>query len=210
MQWETVLEENRKAYGEKKKAERKAKKTEEAADRLAQLNWMNEGHFMTRHGGSIRIAEVDTDEDGNPQINYYTKLDFLLRYSNRKIFKTVYNPKKKSDDVEIVELAEEWLDWENRREHNKGTIFLPRPLTTEESKDFYNEWNGLRVEPKEGCWDLLRRHLLHVWCQDNDAHFHYLMSWFAHLVQRPWEKPSVALVIKGGKGSGKSIILNRV
>ena len=208
--WEAVLEETRKAYGEKKRAERMARNAEEEADRLAQLNWLNENHFVTRHGGSVRIAEIDTDADGNPQTNYYTEFDFLLRYRNRKIFKTVYNPKKKRDDVKSVELAEEWLHWEHRREHKKGTVFLPRPLTLEESVDFHNEWNGFRAEPKEGCWDLLRQHLLHVWCQDDEAHFHYLMSWFAHLVQRPWEKPSVALVIKGGKGSGKSIILNRV
>ena len=61
--------------------------------------------------------------------------------------------------------------------------------------------------PTPGSWDKLRYHLLHIWCRDNEADFHYLMSWFALLVQYPDEKPATSLIISGGKGSGKSIIM---
>ena len=48
----------------------------------------------------------------------------------------------------------------------------------------------------------------------NSTFKRYLFSgglpWFAHLFQKPWEKPDVAVLVKGGKGSGKSIIMDKL
>ena len=33
----------------------------------------------------------------------------------------------------------------------------------------------------------------------------YILAWCAHMVQRPWEKPGVALVLKGRQGTGKTL-----
>ena len=35
--------------------------------------------------------------------------------------------------------------------------------------------------------------------------FMWVVEFFAHLIQRPWEKPRVALVLQGGKGVGKNV-----
>jgi hypothetical protein len=34
----------------------------------------------------------------------------------------------------------------------------------------------------------------------------YILDWCAHLVQRSWEKPGVAIVLKGRKGTGKTLL----
>ncbi len=34
----------------------------------------------------------------------------------------------------------------------------------------------------------------------------YILDWCAHMIQRPWEKPGVALVLKGRKGTGKTLL----
>jgi hypothetical protein len=34
----------------------------------------------------------------------------------------------------------------------------------------------------------------------------YLKSWFAHMIQRPEEKPGVAVVLIGGEGTGKDAV----
>ena len=54
---------------------------------------------------------------------------------------------------------------------------MPRDLTAEEEKFWFNTWRGFQVEAKEGVWDKIYSHLFHVWCRDNKEDFHYLMSW---------------------------------
>lgn len=75
---------------------------------------------------------------------------------------------------------------------------------------FYNKWRGFSVQPKSGSCEKILDHLRMVWCRGNEGHFHYLMTWFAHMVKHPEDKPGVAVVIKGEKGAGKSIIQEKL
>jgi hypothetical protein len=45
-----------------------------------------------------------------------------------------------------------------------------------------------------------------VICNHQKELFDYTIRWLAHLVQRPTEKPEVAVVLKGGKGVGKDTL----
>lgn len=67
----------------------------------------------------------------------------------------------------------------------------------------YNLWRGLAVSPAPGCVELYEKHVLEVICDGDIELFEYVMSWIAHLFQKPTELPEVALVLKGAHGVGK-------
>jgi hypothetical protein len=104
-------------------------------------------------------------------------------------------------DGKRLYVSREWDNWRLRRSYKGGVVFAPNGQV---SPDVYNLWRGWAVEGVEGDWSLLRRHLFEVVCQRDPFNFAYLMSWLINLVQAPADKPGVAVVVKGSKGTGKS------
>ena len=84
----------------------------------------------------------------------------------------------------------------------------------------YNLWRGFKCEPLapdeaptksmlEGV-RLFKEHALENICLGDKDLYNWLMGYFAHLIQRPWEKPLTALVFKGDKGVGKNALIDRI
>lgn len=69
-----------------------------------------------------------------------------------------------------------------------------------------NLWQGFSVQPRPGSWVRLRAHIRDVICGGNDGHFEYLLGWMARLVQYPAEQGEVAIVMRGGEGTGKGTL----
>ena len=74
---------------------------------------------------------------------------------------------------------------------------LPKPNTT------INYWRGSTVIPKAGDCELIKSFLREVICGGDQTSYMYLMSYFAHMLQKPEEKPGVMIVLLGGHGIGK-------
>jgi hypothetical protein len=55
---------------------------------------------------------------------------------------------------------------------------------------------------------LLRGHIFDNVCQGNVQYFNYLMTWIAQIFQQPGVKLGTAVVIKGKKGTGKSVLFD--
>lgn len=104
-------------------------------------------------------------------------------------------------------IAREWLAHPDRRTYD-GIVFYPGgTLLNTYGDNLFNEWRGFYVQGKQGEFPLLEQHLRHIWCRDNEQHYRYLLVWLADLIQHPERKSGIALVVKGEKGTGKSIIL---
>lgn len=84
----------------------------------------------------------------------------------------------------------------------------------------YNLWRGFNCEPLgknerptkdmiEGV-RLFKEHALENICLNDEKLLNWLMGYFAHMIQKPWEKPLTALVFKGSKGVGKNALIDRV
>lgn len=58
--------------------------------------------------------------------------------------------------------------------------------------------------------DMWLEHAYENICQGNRQLFQWLIGWVAHIIQKPWEKPQTALVLRGGKGTGKNVWIERV
>ncbi len=74
---------------------------------------------------------------------------------------------------------------------------LKTPSTT------LNYWRGPTVTPTPGNWLVIRDFLYQVICSEDLNLYHYLLRYIAHMLQRPEEKPSIAIVLLSGSGCGK-------
>jgi len=84
----------------------------------------------------------------------------------------------------------------------------------------FNLWQGFMVEPLEKNEKptpemvegvrIFKEHALDNVCKGSAELFSWLMGYFAHLIQKPYEKPLTALVFKGEKGVGKNALIDRV
>jgi hypothetical protein len=99
--------------------------------------------------------------------------------------------------------AQLWLKHEQRRQYIGGVRFDPSEQC---GRDVLNLWEGFAVEPRPGDWSLLRDHVRTIICDGDEGNFQYLMGWMARMVQFPAEQGEVAVVMKGGEGTGKGFL----
>ena len=52
------------------------------------------------------------------------------------------------------------------------------------------------------------KHILEVVADGNENHAQWLLDWIANIVQRPWQKSQVAIMLYGKQGCGKGIIFD--
>jgi len=108
-----------------------------------------------------------------------------------------------------VPKASMWLRDVDRRQYS-GIVFEPDPGGPDVAAPAgtFNLWRGFEMERNRegGDCSAFLDHLLERVCQGSEELFHYLTAWFAHMVQRPRERIGTALVIRGGQGTGKTLI----
>ena len=145
---------------------------------------MNKEFAVVTIGNRISIMKESTDD-------YYSKSDFNTLLQN----KSEINDKTRSLW---------WLSHPERRQYEQ-IDFLPGISTPAGT---FNLWKGFAVKPKGGLEDIPKFHELleDVICSDNDSWSKYLWSWLAHIIQKPYEKPGVAIVLRSDwEGVGKGV-----
>lgn len=100
-------------------------------------------------------------------------------------------------------LANKWWESPRRRTYGAGTIFAPAQTVP---PDYLNTWGGFAVQPAAGDWSQMRAHIRDIICSGDPALDSYVMGWLARLVQHPGEQGHVALVLRGGRGTGKGTL----
>lgn len=98
-----------------------------------------------------------------------------------------------------------WIDHPNRRQYERIVFWPGREATA----DVYNLWKGFAVEAIPG--DKHEAFLAHVRdniCAGNEQHYRYLLGWMARAVQQPDCPGEVAVVLRGKRGTGKSVFAN--
>ena len=107
------------------------------------------------------------------------------------------------NDGKLISASAAWRRSANRREYVQIGYWPDdhgRPAKS------YNLWRGWGVTPKQGVWSIIYDHILDVIADGDQEKANFILDWCAHMVQRPWEKPGVALVLKGKKGTGKTLL----
>lgn len=81
--------------------------------------------------------------------------------------------------------------------------FKPRQEAT---PGYYNLWTDYAVEPVEGDWSPVRELMWDLSGRKQDI-YDYFEKYFAHLFQKPWEKPGVAIILSSPEeGIGKDTL----
>lgn len=198
-QWRDVAVE----YTAKRRRDHLSPHDRREAEKKALFRAMDKMHFMCFQDKEAMIAFIPSNPLSDPSLKSVQA--FYHWYYGHKIEVMQMNKKGELNPT-MVPVAKVWLDREIRPKYH-GMTFCPKDELPLDRAGFYNTWAGFPAVPKEGDFSRIDYHLRHIWCRDNLKHYNYLIGWFAHLFQKPWEIPEVALVIKGSQGTGKSIIM---
>lgn len=168
---------------------------------------LNNQYALVQVGGGHRVLWETTNHVGQSSLVHLTEPTF-----HRLL----------SADVMLVgakqkKISELWVSHPQRRTFSKGMLFWPGRTAPE---DYYNLWRGWSVEPTavgevvptewQDAVDKWQRHLFENIVSGDQAHYEWVMSWFASIVQSPGRCPPVALVLRGGKGVGKNMLFGPV
>jgi AraC-like DNA-binding protein len=160
------------------------------------LTELNDIHAVIGNVGGkcVVIEEQEDDVLHRSRITMSSFETIRNRYSNRLVnVGTDANGK-----AILIPLGKYWLGHPMRRQFD--TIkFLPQG----DKPRVYNLWRGFNVEPREGDCSLYLEHLKKNVCKDSTVHYDYLIKWMARVVQYPATPGEVAIVLRGGKGTGK-------
>jgi hypothetical protein len=115
-----------------------------------------------------------------------------------------------NDMIDGKPKSKEWMKLRDRRQYD-NVVFAPQQQI---DPRFYNLWRGFSVPPaatpNHPAVDQFLDHALNNVCAGDKKLCDWLIGYFAHMIQRPYEKPLVALVFKGQKGTGKNALVERV
>jgi hypothetical protein len=157
---------------------------------------LNKNYAFVIAGSGAHILYETTDAKGRYELKHLDVGAFKLKHAPEKIGKQT--------------MAQAWLEWKGRRDY-EGLVFMPEQTAPEK---FYNLWRGFAYEPADTSehpsLTMFLEHARDNVCKGDKELFRWLLGYFAHLIQRPWEKPLVALVFRGAKGVGKNALIERI
>lgn len=163
------------------------------------LYQMNQRYAAVRNYGGFSIVYEEW-EDGLDRfvLKRFRTSDLRGYYMNRMV--EVGEDEK--GNKKYKPLADWWLSHPNRRQY-EGIVFLPGRDARE---GYYNLWQGFAVAalPGDGHQKFLD-HLRDNVCRGDEERFEYLLGWMARTVQFPGEPGHVAVVMRGKRGTGKSV-----
>jgi hypothetical protein len=120
-------------------------------------------------------------------------------------------------------IAEIWFAYTERRKVD-NVIFVPRPEEHIEQNEYpsFNLYRGAgvtRAQAKRWAdthpnWLAQLQpwldHVEQILCRGNKDHTAYLLGWVSSVVQKPWIKTGVGVVLQGQQGSGKSLFVDGI
>lgn len=168
------------------------------------LRVLNERHCVIADlGGRCRVISEVMDLsmiEPRTRISKQSFDDFRARYMNQRV---QVGTDKKGAAV-YRPLGGWWLEHPMRRQFTSMAFAPGREL-----EDTYNLWQGFSCEPVPGSnHEPYLAHLRDNICSGDLGHFRWLERWMARAVQKPGVPGEVAVVLRGGKGTGKGTTAN--
>ena len=163
------------------------------------LSELNGRHAVIQDiDGKCRIALFrKSSATDRQEINYQTFEDFRNAYSNRHVMIEYVNSQGEPREKKVP-LGKWWIENENRRQY-EAVVFAPQGCPPTD----LNLWTGFSCSAIPGDCSLYLDHLRRNICGGDPVSYEYLLNWMAAAVQRPAEPGYAAIVLKGGRGTGK-------
>jgi hypothetical protein len=165
--------------------------------------WFNHHFYVATDSGKTQIYRHNKDGSSDPYVN---DKDFFGAYSHIKLTIKSETPLNVVSERKVPAARHWYNDYPDRRTYY-DTIFDPRGDAP--SPLILNRWpgfglNALRSSDRE--WRFIAFDFIpKIICSHDKTAFKYAVKWIAHMLQKPWEKPSISLVLIGTKGTGKSL-----
>lgn len=174
--------------------------TAEGESPSACLARMNACHFVAPDGAGRTVI---WQESVDPEMKTYrlTALktgDFDLAHENEFVAVVGANGARR-----MVPAGTWWRRHPQRRQYPGGIALLPGEQAP---AAVFNLWKGFGVEPRPGDVAPILEHI-GILCDGHDAAVSYVTKWLAFGVQHPARQTEVALVLRGGQGTGKGTLL---
>jgi len=161
---------------------------------------LNKKHAVVSIGGKTRILSEVPQPTGLVKVEYSGAEDFRLKYNNQQV--TMLDA---AGNAIVQKKGDAWINSPARRQYEQVVMW---PGNTD--KSLYNLWKGFAITAEPGDWSLFKQHIKDNIAGGIESHYDYIVGWLAFCVQKLTEKPEVALVLKGGKGTGKSFFAESV
>lgn len=176
--------------------EGKAKKVEREEKKKGLVDQLVQDLVLVQVGGKARVIREDELQEG---LDLYGVEDLTKEFANQMI--SIKTENKKGEEVEEkVNPIKLWLTHPERRTA-RGLVFLPEG----QKYGYYNLWRGFACEPEEGDVSPFLDYVRTVLASGDEAIARYIIGWAAQIVQEPMTKVGVALILRGAKGTGKSM-----
>lgn len=169
-------------------------------DEEALLRAFNRRYAVIITSGGVKILREPDRDDPDGDVQFLSQNDVALFERNN----VYWVSDKKTGKSQKIEVFKMWLEWEKRRTY-KNVVFLPGEKTP---PHIYNLFRGWPHQPIKGDWSILRGHIFENICESDPDLFDWFMTWLAHIVQKPNQKPGSTIVITGSKGTGKSTLFD--
>jgi hypothetical protein len=161
-------------------------------DKDATLERMNEQYCIMPFGGKVRVLAFER-EFNRLVMQFYSAADFKLLHDNKKIM----------EGEKAIGQGTWWIQQTLRRQY-EGLVFVPGAARVIDGR-LLNLWQGWGIEPRQGDWRLLSKHILEVLAAGDQEHAEYIKKWTAWTFQHPDERAETALVFRGMSGAGKGL-----
>ena len=172
-------------------------------DTINKLQKFSERFCVVNLGGKVLVLEKSHNVELNRDLYVFWQPTDLRNYF---LDEPVMVPSK--GRVVAKGIGEVWFGWMDRPKAESVNLLPDQPpgLITLKGRSIYNLWNGFGIEAAEGDWSILEYHLKNVICAGDDRCFKYLEGWLANAIQRPHMQGEVAVVMRGGRGTGKGTV----
>ena len=194
------------------------------------MPWLNKRYCLAKTNKTFIIAEYqDIDEDDREcvGVTYKDIKSFGVDLMNKNL-----NTQLTTEEIEThkynlptnpnkIDIANLWLGHKNRREVDK-IIFDPKIYFDMKSgkstkhSNYYNLFTGFEIS-EESVTDIVVpdnfeehaffEHLRKRWCSNNLKSYNTILNVFAHILQKPWEKLQLAVILKSTERTGKGVPL---
>jgi hypothetical protein len=166
------------------------------------LEEMNERYMVVNEAGKIFVYRPTTDP--------VLERDYLQTFTFDDLKKAHLNDRveagtDRDGKPKYKTKADAWLEHPKRKQYLGGVVFAPGKLL---APDLYNLWQGFAVNPVQGDWSLMKHLILTVICDGDKTLLFYVICWMARAVQEPGMQGEVAIVLRGGRGTGKGTFAN--
>lgn len=171
------------------------------------ISKFNSSYAFVITGSTHCILHETVDEKGQPLVAFLEPGTFHAKHAAE----TMVIGKG------VTPITKAWMNSPRRRSFD-GVCFLPgkQPIG-----NYYNLFKGFAVEPMSvaeaeqhaAAQRGLQNYLDHVReniCRGDEGLYRWVIGYLAHLFQRPWERPGVALVLRGTKGVGKNAFVDTI